>query len=86
MCRCKGKFSTPKLLPGEFRQRMGWLFTGICGENETQTNPNSIAAYPSERCRVMVIVARCFGLVRFVDEIEGVRWTEWWLVNGWEDK
>lgn len=29
----------------------------------------------------MVIVARCFGLVRFVDEIEGVRLTEWLVVN-----
>lgn len=40
----------------------------------------------SERRRAMVIVARCFGLVRFVDEIEAVQLTEWCVVNDGDDR
>lgn len=44
VCRCKGKFSTPKLLLWELGQWTWWLFSGIFAEKQTQTNRNSIAA------------------------------------------
>lgn len=66
MCRCKGKFSTPKLLRGKLGQWMAALLGHILLENTPWPSRNSFAALSmSVRSRAMVFVARClwFGPV-----------------------